>query len=80
LVEFNWAVGTADFVLDEPFIPHLFGFDEFSANGNIVTVAPGFNAVLIPDKLELGACYQTPIASQHHTHFNSLFVKMVLRF
>jgi hypothetical protein len=43
-------------------------------------VAPGFNAVLIRDKLELGAVYETPIWSQRDLHSNSLLVKMILRF
>ncbi len=80
LVEFNWAATTANVVLDRPVLAHLLGFDDFSANGNIITVAPGFNAVIVPDKLEIGAAYQTPIASQNNLHFNSFLVKMVLRF
>lgn len=80
LVEFNWAVLTANADLDTPFLPHLFSLDNFSANGSILTVAPGFNAVLIPDRLEVGAVYQTPIASQRDVHFNSVLVKLVLRY
>jgi hypothetical protein len=44
------------------------------------TVAPGFNAVLVQDRLEVGAVYETPIWSQHNFNFNSLLVKMIVRF
>jgi hypothetical protein len=80
LVEFNWATPTAHVNLDLPVLQHVFGFDDFSANGRIVTVAPGFNAVLVPGKVELGAIYETPMASENHIHYNSFLVKMVLRF
>lgn len=80
LVEFNWSANTRRVNLDLPFRPGIFGLDNFSADGGIVTVAPGVNAVLIPDKLELGAVYQTPIASENHIHFNSFLVKMILRY
>jgi hypothetical protein len=80
LVEFNWAAWTKHVNLDSPFRRNIFGLDDFTANGSILTVAPGVNTVLIQDKLELGAVYQTPIASEHHIHFNSFLVKMVLRY
>jgi hypothetical protein len=80
LVEFNWAAHTTHVDLDVDLLRRTFFLDDFSANGSIITVAPGFNAVLIPDKVELGAVYQTPIASENHLHFNSFLVKMVLRF
>ena len=47
--------------------------------GNLVTVAPGVNAVLIPNGLEVGAVYQTPIASEHNFRFNEVLLKVVLR-
>jgi hypothetical protein len=80
LVEFNWSAHTTNVNLDLPNRHDFFDLDNFSASGNIVTVAPGINAVIIPDKLEIGAVYQTPIASQNNVHFNSFLVKMVIRF
>jgi hypothetical protein len=80
LVEFNWGVHTTHVNLDLPFRHDFFDLDNFTANGNLVTVAPGLNAVLIQDKLEIGAVYETPIASQNHVHFNSMLVKLVLRY
>jgi hypothetical protein len=51
----------------------------FNAQGNILVVAPGVNAVLIHDRLEIGGSYGTPIASQHNFNFNAFIVKMVVR-
>src|SRR5262249_6404517 len=60
--------------------PELFGFDRHDAAGNLITVAPGFNAVLIHNRLEFGAVYQTDIYSQHHYHLNEVLTKLVLRY
>src|SRR5262245_36804500 len=49
--------------------------DNFSASGNILTLAVGFNAVLVPNKLEFGVVYSTPIATQRDYNFNGLLVK-----
>ena len=80
LVEFNWTATAKNVNLDLPFVPDIIGLDSFTATGAIITIAPGLNAVLIQDKLEIGAVYQTPIASQNHIHFNAFLVKMVLRY
>jgi hypothetical protein len=80
LVEFNWGVHTTNVDLNLPFRRDLFELDSFTASGNIVTVAPGFNAVIVQDKLEIGAVYETPIASQNNFHFNAVLVKVVFRY
>jgi len=80
LVEFNWIASTAHININDPLRRDFFGLDSFTADGSLVTVAPGVNAVIIQDKLELGAVYQTPIYSENHIHFNSFLVKMVIRF
>jgi hypothetical protein len=80
LVEFNWGVHTTQVNLDAPFRHDFFDLDSFTASGNIVTVAPGLNAMIIQDKLEIGAVYETPIASENHVHFNGFLVKVLLRF
>jgi hypothetical protein len=69
---------TIDFSLTNT--PGLVEFGRFDNTGGMFTVAPGFNAVLIQDKLELGAVCETPIWSQRNFNFNSLLVKMILRF
>jgi hypothetical protein len=52
----------------------------FDDTTNSLTLAVGFNAVLIPTKLELGAVYIRPIASQGYFDANGLLVKMTYRF
>jgi len=80
LVEFNgnWSNKTLDFTPD--FAPGLIEIGRFDGTGGMFTVAPGFNAVLVQDRLEVGAIYETPIWSQHNFNFNSLLVKMIIRF
>jgi hypothetical protein len=55
-------------------------FDTFEASGNIVILAAGANAVLVPERLEVGAVYTTSIATQRDFDVNGLLVKMVLRY
>jgi hypothetical protein len=40
----------------------------------------GVNAVLVRDRLELGAVYSTLLATQRNFDFNGLLVKMVVRY
>jgi hypothetical protein len=80
LVEFNAIYHTTNasfgFVTRRGFID----FDNFEATGNLVTMAAGANAVLIPERLEIGAVYTTSIATQHNFGLNGLLVKMVVRY
>lgn len=82
LVEFNWA--SAD--LNANLAPEVenqlafFGFGNFPSSGTLVTVAVGANAVLIPEKLEFGAVFITPIHNDRNFDFNSLLLKMVYRY
>jgi hypothetical protein len=46
---------------------------------NIATRAVGANAALISERLELGATYLTPLATQRDFEFSGILVKMVLR-
>jgi hypothetical protein len=80
LVEFNgsWSNKTFDFRPD--FFPGLIEIDRFDGTGGIFAVSPGFNAVLVQDRLEVGAVYSTPIWSRHDFNFNSMLVKMIIRF
>jgi hypothetical protein len=80
LVEFNWTLHTTEVSLD---LPTRFGFinaDTFSNSGNVVALAAGANAVIVRNKLELGAVYTTVIASQHSFKADGLLVKMVYRY
>ncbi len=80
LVEFNgtWSSKTIDFTLTNA--PGLIEFGRFDNTGGSFTVAPGFNAVLVQDRLEVGAVYETPIWSHSGFNFNSVLVKMIVRF
>jgi hypothetical protein len=81
LVEFNCVYHTvnvgASFEL--PTRRGLIDFNDFSSTGNGVFLAAGANAVLIPERLELGAVYTTNIAGQNNLNVNGLLVKMVIR-
>jgi hypothetical protein len=80
LVEFNWTyhVTSAEFglVTRRGFVDT----GNFESTGNILTLAVGANAVIQRDRLEIGAAYSTPLASQQGFNFNGLTVKMVLRY
>ena len=81
LVEFNWAYHTTN-ISDVNIATRrgVIDLGTVNASGNLVTVAPGFNAVLIRDRLEFGAVYETPISAQHNYKFNSVLVKMTMRY
>jgi len=80
LVEFNgsWSNKTINFTRD--FAPGLIEIDRFDNTGGIFAVSPGFNAVLVQDRLEVGAVYSTAIWARHGFNFNSMLAKMIIRF
>jgi hypothetical protein len=81
LVEFNYDYQVHHAQLDGFLAPRGFiDLGGVSAQINMITVAPGFNAVLIPNRLEFGAVYQTPIATARDFHLNEVVVKMILRY
>jgi hypothetical protein len=80
LVEFNWIYHSTHVDIDLPDRIGFINLGDFESSGNIVTLAAGANAVLIPSKLELGAVYTTAIASQRNLSVNGFLVKMVLRY
>jgi hypothetical protein len=80
LVEFNWDYHTTSASLDLPARRGFFNFGNFESSGNILTMAVGANAVLIPEKLEFGAVYITSLATQRDFNVDGLLVKMVFRF
>ncbi len=80
LVELNWTYHTTAVHLDTPTRFGFLDFGNFESSGNILTLAAGANAVLVRDRLELGAVYSTPLATQRNFDFNGLLVKMVVRY
>jgi hypothetical protein len=80
LIEFNWNYHVTSVGIDRVVRRGFFNLDNFEASGNILTLAVGANAVLVRDKLEMGAVYSTPLATQRDFNFNGLLVRMTLRF
>lgn len=80
LVEFNWTCHVTSVKFGLPTREGFIDLGDFESSGNIVTLAAGANAVLIPERLEVGAVYTTAIATQRNFDFNGLLVKMVLRY
>lgn len=80
LVEVNWTYHTRSSDVDLQTQRGFIDFGDFSSTGNIVTLAVGANLVLIHDRLEFGAVYTTPLATQRGFDFNGLLAKMILRF
>jgi hypothetical protein len=62
--------------------PFSAGAAEHQAAGVLAAegLAVGANAVLVRDRLELGAVYSTPLATQRSFDFGGLLVKMVIRY
>ena len=81
LVEFNWSALTHNRQFDLPKLRRgFFDLGDFESTGTVVSVSPGINAVLIPNRLELGLVYTTPIHTQRNFDFNTTLVKMTIRY
>ena len=80
LVEANWAYHETSVNLNVPQLPNFFDLGTFEGSGNVVALAAGFNAVLVPEKLEFGAVYITSVATQRDFSFNGVLLKMVMRY
>jgi hypothetical protein len=80
LVEFNWDYATKGININLPARSGFFDLGNFEASGNILTMAVGANAVLVPEKLEVGAVYLTSLATQRDFNLNGLMVKIVYRY
>ncbi len=80
LVEVNCTYYQSSADADLPTRFGLIDMGSFTSAGNIVTLAVGANAVIVPNKLEFGAVYTTPLATQRDFDFNGVLVKMVYRY
>jgi hypothetical protein len=80
LVEINCTYHTRSVSFDRPARRGFFDLDNFESSGNIVTLAAGANAVIIKERLEFGAVYSTPLATQRDFNFNGLLVRMTFRY
>jgi len=80
LVEVNSLYHTTSVPFGLPTRRGFIDLGNFEATGNVVSLAAGANAVLIPERLEIGAVYTTVIGSQRDFDANGLLVKMTLRY
>jgi hypothetical protein len=80
LVEFNGVYHTTGTAVNLPTREGFIDLGNFESTGNLVTLAVGANAVLVRSKLEFGAVYTTPIATERNFTFNGFLAKMVIRF
>jgi hypothetical protein len=80
LVEFNSSYHVRSVEFGLPTRRGFIDLGNFDATGNILTVAVGANALLVKERVEIGAVYSTPLATQRNFDFNALTVKMVFRF
>jgi hypothetical protein len=58
----------------------FFDLGNFRAVGELATLAVGVNFVLVRDRLEVGGCWSTPLYARRDFDFNSMLLKMIVRF
>ena len=80
LVEVNSIYHTSSVSFGLPAALGPFDFGNFESEGNVVEVAVGANAVLIPERLEIGAVYSKVLAAEHNFDVDSFLIKMTLRY
>jgi hypothetical protein len=80
VVEFNSVYPSTSVSFGRNSRRDIVGLGDFEADGTVISMAAGANAVLVPERLEFGAAYTTVIASQRDLDVNGLIVKMTLRF
>jgi hypothetical protein len=80
LFELNWIQHNTGIDLSRGDRPAFFNFGTFEVTGNLLAMAVGANAVLVPEKVEFGMAYTRSLATQHDFEFNGLIAKLVLRY
>ena len=80
LLEFNWGAFTREFKSELPVDRGLANFGTAGVTGSFLTVSPGVNVVVVQDRLEVGGAYTTRLASARGLDFNSMIVKMIIRY
>lgn len=80
LIEFNGSYHTNTVNLNLPPRVGVLDLGTFESSGNLLTMAAGANAVIVPGKLEVGAVYIRPLASQYNFDFNGMLVRMTYRY
>jgi hypothetical protein len=80
VVEFNSDYQTKSVNFGQITRRGVLGLGDIESESTSISLAVGANAVLVPERLEIGAVYTTLIASTHDIDLNGLLVKMTLRF
>jgi hypothetical protein len=80
LVEFNWTYHTTAVDLSGLTRRGYFDLNNFSVTGNVLAMSAGVNFVLIRDRLEFGGVYSFPLATQRNVGFNTMLVRLTLRY
>lgn len=80
LVEFNWIYHTTPVSIDLTTRTGFIDFGDFESTGNLLSLAAGANAVLVPSKLEAGMVYTTSLSAQREFGFNGFLAKLVYRY
>jgi hypothetical protein len=80
LFEVNTTHYTTRYDVAIPTERGYFDYGSFTTSGNVVSMAVGANAVLIRNKLELGAVYACPLFTERSLSFDGLLVKAVYRY
>jgi hypothetical protein len=80
LVEVNYLRTENDVDVNLPLRRGFFSLGNFDAGGEVLTLALGLNFVLIRDRLEVGGCWSTPLYTQRDFDFNTMLLKMIVRF
>ncbi len=80
LIEFDYSYHSRSVDISDSTPSGFFNFGDFEGTGNILALAAGFNAVVVPEKFEFGAAYTTTLATQRSFGENGVIVKMVYRY
>ena len=80
LVEFDYSYHSRSVDIADTTPSGFFNFGNFEGTGNVLALAVGFNAVIMPEKFEIGSAYTTTLATQRSFGENGLIVKMIYRY
>ncbi|MCE9533309.1 MAG: hypothetical protein K8T89_19605 [Planctomycetes bacterium] len=80
LVEINSSFPTKNYNVNLPTRHGYINFGDFSANGTVVMLAAGANAVIVPNKVEFGAVYTTSVYTKRNFDIDGFILRATLRY
>jgi hypothetical protein len=80
LVEVNWSQAEKSVGADLATRRGYINLGNFETTANVLSLASGFNFVIVRDKLELGAVYVFPVNASPRIYFNEVIARMTYRF